>query len=60
MWTKKSTEEQLRDAEGFVALDAKILSAITNVLEGDFARQMDTFEGERRGCSGQTDLVQVE
>ena len=51
VWAKESTEEQLRDPEGFVTLDAKVLSAITNVLEGDFARQMDTFK-EREANAG--------
>ena len=51
LWDKESTEEQLRDPEGFVTLDAKVLSAITNVLEGDFARQMDTFK-EREANAG--------
>ena len=47
VWDKASTEEQLRDPERFVTLDAEVLSAITDVLGGDFARQMDTFkEGE--------------
>ena len=48
---KESTEEQLRDPEGFVTLDAKVLSAITNVLEGEFARQTDTFK-EREANAG--------
>ena len=51
VWAKESTEEQLRDPEGFVTLDAKVLSAIANVLEGDFARQMDTFK-EREANAG--------
>ena len=41
-WLSKVWDKE-RDPEGFVTLDAKVLSAITNVLEGDFARQMDTF-----------------
>ena len=40
----------LRDPSGLTTLDAKIHSA-TNVLEGDFARQMDTFK-EREGHEG--------
>ena len=51
MWAKESTEEQLRDPEGFVTLDAKVLSAITKVLEGDFARQADSFK-ERDSNAG--------
>ena len=48
VWREGTTEEMLRDSSGFATLDAKIHSAITNVLEGDFARQMDTFK-EREG-----------
>ena len=44
VWDKDTTEETLRDPKGFVTLDAKVLSAITNILEGDFARQMDTLK----------------
>ena len=38
------TEAELRDPEGFSTLDAKIMSALTNILEGDFARQTDTYK----------------
>ncbi|CAE7305654.1 Otud3, partial [Symbiodinium microadriaticum] len=48
---ESTTEEMLRDPSGFTTLDAKIHSAITYVLEGDFARQMDTFK-EREGHEG--------
>eukprot|EP00439_Symbiodinium_sp_Y106_P044186 s4029_g5.t1 len=52
VWKEETTEESLhRDPSGFTTLDAKILSAITNVLEGDFARQIDTFK-EREGHEG--------
>ena len=51
VWKEGTTEEMLRDSSGFATLDAKIHSAITNVLEGDFARQMDTFK-EREGHEG--------
>ena len=51
VWKEDTTEEYLRDPKGFTTLDAKILSAITNVLEGDFARQIDTFK-EREGHEG--------
>ena len=51
VWNEGTTEEMLRDPSGFTTLDAKIHSAITNVLEGDFARQMDTFK-EREGHEG--------
>ena len=48
VWNETTTEEMLRDPGGFTTLDAKILSAITNVLESDFVRQIDTFK-EREG-----------
>ena len=51
VWKEDTTEESLRDPKGCTTLDAKILSAITNVLEGDFARQIDTFK-EREGHEG--------
>ena len=51
VWDETTTEEMLRDPDGFTTLDAKILSAITNVLEGDFGRQIDTFK-EREGHEG--------
>ena len=51
VWKEGTTEEMLRDPSGFTTLDAKIHSAITNVLEGDFAHQMDTFK-EREGHEG--------
>ena len=51
VWDKDSKEEELRDTGGFSTLDAKVLSAVTNVLEGDFARQMDTLK-EREAHAG--------
>ena len=51
VWKEDTTEESLRDPKGFATLDAKTLSAMTNVLEGDFARQIDTFK-EREGHEG--------
>ena len=44
VWNKDKTVELLRDPEGFATLDAKILSAVTNIVSGDFARQVDTFK----------------
>ena len=35
----------------FATLDAKVLSAVTNVLEGEFARQIDSFK-EREAHAG--------
>ena len=43
VWEKDASETELRDPEGFSTRDAKILSGLTNVLEGDFARQTDTY-----------------
>ena len=37
VWTKDKIVEQLRDPEGFATLDAKILSAVTNIVSDDFA-----------------------
>ncbi|CAE7594010.1 unnamed protein product [Symbiodinium natans] len=51
VWDKDSKEEELRDTGGFSTLDAKVLLAVTNVLEGDFARQMDTLK-EREAHAG--------
>ena len=51
VWEKDVKEEDLRDPEGFVTLDAKVLSAVTNILEGAFARQIDTFK-EREANGG--------
>ena len=44
VWDKDTKIDDLRDTEGFPTLDAKVLSAITNVLEGEFARQIDSFK----------------
>ncbi|OLP99416.1 hypothetical protein AK812_SmicGene18047 [Symbiodinium microadriaticum] len=34
----KESEEDLRDPEGYLTLDAKVLIGVTNILEGAFAR----------------------
>ena len=44
VWDKETKVDDLRDTGGFATLDAKVLSAITNVLEGEFARQIDSFK----------------
>ena len=44
VWDKEVDEKELRDSEGFSTLDAKIMSALTNIIEGDFGRQTDTFK----------------
>ena len=51
VWDKDTKIDDLRDTEGFPTLDAKVLSAITNVLEGEFARQIDSFK-EREAHAG--------
>ena len=43
-WKKDQTVELPRDPEGVATLDAKILSAVTKIVSGDFARQVDTFK----------------
>ena len=34
----------LRNVGKFTTLDAKLLSALTNILTGDFARKVDTYK----------------
>ena len=41
---KKQTLEALRKVAPFATLDAKLLSALTNIITGDFARKVDTFK----------------
>ena len=40
----------------FATLDAKLLSALTNIITGDFARKVDTFKeteaNEGKDCKG--------
>ena len=38
--------EALKDSGKFVTLDAKLMSSLTNICEGDFARQLDIFKEE--------------
>ena len=64
VWMDSTTAEMLRDPDRFTTLDAKILSAITNVLEGDFARQIDTFKeqegNEKRLVRGRQVLCKLD
>ena len=43
-WKEGQTMEALRNAGKFTTLDAKLLSALTNILTGDFARKVDTYK----------------
>ena len=49
VWEKDVKEEGLRDPEGFVTFDGKVVSGVTNILEGAFATQINTFK--ERGAS---------
>ena len=39
-WAEGRTMDQLRDVGKFNTLDAKLLSALTNILTGDFAERL--------------------
>ena len=41
------TVEALKDSGKCVTLDAKLMSSLTNICEGDFARQLDIFKEEQ-------------
>ena len=43
-WKEDQTIEALRKVAPFATLDAKLLSALTNIISGDFARNVDTFK----------------
>ena len=43
-WKEGQTLEALRDVDKFTTLDAKLLSALANILTGDFARNVDTYK----------------
>ena len=43
-WKEDQTLEALRKVVPFATLDAKLLSALTNIITGDFARKVDTFK----------------
>ena len=51
VWDKDTKVEDLKDTAGFATLDAKVLSAVPNILEGEFARQIDSFK-EREAHAG--------
>ena len=39
--------DALKDSGKFATLDAKLMSSLTNICEGDFARQLDIFKEEQ-------------
>jgi len=43
-WTDGQTIEALRKVQPFATLDAKLMSALTNTLTGEFARRVDTYK----------------
>ena len=43
-WKEDQTVDALREVVPFATLDAKLLSSLTNILTGDFARTIDTFK----------------
>ena len=43
-WKEGQSLEALRKVEPFNTLDAKLMSALTNVITGHFARIVDTFK----------------
>ena len=43
VWEPAVTIEELKDPGTFLTLDAKLLSALANIIQGDLARQLDTF-----------------
>eukprot|EP00435_Cladocopium_sp_Y103_P015395 s2424_g3.t1 len=43
-WKENQTLEAFRKVAPFSTLDAKLLSALTNIITGDFARKIDTFK----------------
>ena len=44
VWEESMALETLADSGTFATLDAKLMSAITNVVDGDLARQLDLFK----------------
>ena len=52
VWDKDTKIDDLRDTEGFPTLDAKVLSAITNVLEGDLAGKSTLSRNAKRTPEG--------
>lgn len=43
-WVEGQTLDQLRDVGRPATLDAKLVSALTNIVTGDFARKVDTYK----------------
>ena len=62
-WIPGQTVEVLRDSGMFVHLDARLASALTNILEGDLAWQVDIFKEqeakEKRYARGRQILLMV-
>ena len=50
-WKEEQTLEALHKVAPFATLSAKLLSALTNIITGDFARKVDTFK-ENEATSG--------
>ena len=52
VWKEGQNMETLRKAAPFATLDAKLLSALTNIVTGDFARKVDIFKDAEanEGC----------
>ena len=44
VWEEGSKVEDLADTEKYVTLDAKLLSALSNIAIGELARKIDTFK----------------
>ena len=47
MFKTDQSLDALKDSGKFVTLDAKLMSSLTNICEGDFARQLDIFKEEQ-------------
>ena len=47
MFRTDQSVDALKDSGKFVTLDAKLMSSLTNICEGDFARQLDIFKEEQ-------------
>ena len=43
-WAEGQTIDAFRDVGKFRTLDAKLLSALTSILTGDFARKVNTYK----------------
>ena len=44
VWEESMALDTLADSGAFTTLDAKLMSALTNVVDGDLARQLDLFK----------------